>query len=320
MPDWKTVLGEIAVEQTKQTESVFDVVRRKYLKSLNTHTNRNVIAYYSGFLTKPRIEGIEITEDDKNGFMLCIHELDRSKGLDLILHTPGGSVAATESIVTYLRDMFGNDIRAIVPQLAMSAGTMIACSCKSIVMGKHSSLGPVDPHFNGIPAVGVLEEIKRAYTEIAVDQAYIHIWSPILARLTPSFVQQCHWAVERSKAFVEESLSENMFSEYRRARRSTAAARVREQLTDLSANKGHDRHFHLKECRNMGLNVIALEDDSELQDTVLTIHHCYMHTLANTGAFKIIENQEGKAMVRQQQQMMVMQAPGQMSFDPGGPS
>lgn len=73
--------------------------------------------------------------------MTVIHQLDRNKGLDLILHTPGGDTAATESIVDYLHNMFGNNIRAIVPQLAMSAGTMIACSCKEIIMGLQSSLG-----------------------------------------------------------------------------------------------------------------------------------------------------------------------------------
>lgn len=301
MPDWKSVLNEIAVEQAKVPESAFDLVRRRYLKRLLKHTQRNVIAYYSGFLTKPRIEGVEITEDDKNGFMLCIHGLDRSKGVDLLLHTPGGSVAATESIVTYLRDMFGDNIRAIVPQLAMSAGTMIACSCSSIVMGKQSSLGPVDPHLNGIPTVGVLEEIKRAHTEISADPAYIHIWGPVLSRLTPSFVQQCHWAVERSKAFVEEMLKANMFHDLEESQRDVASAKVRDKLTDLGGNKGHDKHFHIKECLDMGLNVVALESDSKLQDLVLTIHHSYMHTLANSGAFKIIENQDGKAMVRVQQ-------------------
>lgn len=307
MPDWKNVLGEIAVEQSKQTESAFDLVRRRYLRQLFEHTGRNVIAYYSGFLTKPRVEGTEITEDDKNGFMLCIHELDRSKGLDLILHTPGGSVAATESIVAYLMEMFGRDVRAIVPQLAMSAGTMIACSCKEILMGKHSSLGPVDPHFNGIPAVGVLEEIKRAHEQIAADPSYIAIWQPILSRLTPSFVQQCHWAVERSQAFVEEALCANMFHGLRKKPRLAAAAGVREKLTNLGENKGHDRHFHINECRKMGLHVAALENDNRLQDLVLTIHHCYMHTLANTQAFKIVENHDGKATVRQQ--LAVMQMP-----------
>jgi ATP-dependent protease ClpP protease subunit len=303
MPDWTSVLREIAIEQVSRTESAFDLVRRNYLKRLYEHTGRNVIAYYSGYLTKPNIQGTEISEDDKNGFMLCIHGLDRSKGLDLILHTPGGNVAATESLVAYLRDMFGNDIRAIVPQIAMSAGTMLACSCREILMGKHSSLGPVDPHLGGIPAVGVLEEIKRAYTEISADPAYGQIWGPILGRMHPSFVQQCHWAVERSKAFVEETLSANMFRSMRKPLRQKAAAKVRDRLTDLGENKGHDRHFHIKECRDMGLTVTALEADAQLQDLVLTIHHCFMHTLANTQAIKIIENQDGKAIVRQQVMM-----------------
>ena len=64
--------------------------------------------------------------------MTVIHELDRSLGLDLLLDTPGGETAATESLVDYLRSMFGSNMRAIVPQLAMSGGTMIACACNEI--------------------------------------------------------------------------------------------------------------------------------------------------------------------------------------------
>jgi ClpP class serine protease len=101
------------------------------MAQLSGLTDRNVIAYYSGWLQKGYLEqqgirGFEVNDDDKNGFMATIHQLDRSKGLDLLLHTPGGDTAATESLVDYLRSMFGTDIRAIVPQLAMSAGTMIA--------------------------------------------------------------------------------------------------------------------------------------------------------------------------------------------------
>jgi ClpP class serine protease len=89
----------------------------------------------------------EVNDADKNGLMTVVHQLDRSKGLDLLLHTPGGETAATESFVDYLRSIFGKDIRAFIPQLALSAGTMIACACKEIYMGKQSSLGPVDPQF-----------------------------------------------------------------------------------------------------------------------------------------------------------------------------
>ena len=35
-----------------------------------------------------------------------------------------------------------------------------------------------------------------------------------------------------------------------------------------------------------------------MQDLVLTVHHCYMNTLMNTTAFKIIENQNGVALVK----------------------
>lgn len=114
---------------------------KNYVKLLHEVTNRNVIVYYSGFLTTPRGLPVEINDMDKNGFMAMCHGLDVNLGLDLILHTPGGDVAATESIIDYLNDIFEGNIRAIIPQLAMSGGTMIACSCKEIIMGKQSSLG-----------------------------------------------------------------------------------------------------------------------------------------------------------------------------------
>lgn len=177
MPNWNSVLKEISKAQKNENGSPFDIVRRKYLDLLHKHTNRNVIAYYSGFMTKPKTEGVEIVDEDKNGFMSCIHKMDKAKGLDLFIHTPGGDIAATESLVHYLREMFGNDIRAVVPQIAMSAGTMIACSCNSILMGKHSSIGPVDPQFNGIPAIGVIEEIQTAFNEIKADNRAALLWN-----------------------------------------------------------------------------------------------------------------------------------------------
>ena len=83
------------------------------------------------------------------GFMTVINKLDRKLGLDLILHTPGGEINATEALVNYLRYAFDGDIRALIPHQAMSAGTMISLACKTIVMGAHSSLGPIDPQVGG---------------------------------------------------------------------------------------------------------------------------------------------------------------------------
>jgi len=155
--------------------------------------------------------------------------------------------------------MFGNNIRAIVPQIAMSAGTVLACACKSIVMGKHSSIGPVDPQINGIPCVGVVEEVKKAYSDIKQDQRAALVWNPILGRLSPSFLQQCEWAIESSKSFLGKALEDGMLSDLPVKERDDAVKRVTERLTDLNHNKSHDRHIHCQECSEIGLNIEMLE-------------------------------------------------------------
>ena len=135
---------------------------KKYVNSLSEYTGRNVIVYSSGWLNVSSEWPVSINDKDMNGFMAMTYGLDFDKGLDLILHTPGGSVAATESIINYLYRMFNGNVRALIPQLAMSGGTMIACSCNEIVMGKQSSLGPIDPQILGVPAQALIDEFLTA--------------------------------------------------------------------------------------------------------------------------------------------------------------
>ena len=143
MPSWNDILIEV-----RAGGSIHDVVRRKYLAELHQLTGRNVIVYYSGWLQKgevprPGFTGFMVNDSDKNGFMAAIYQLDKTMGLDLILHTPGGETAATESIVDYLRSMFGTDIRAVIPQIAMSAGTMIALACREVIMASTPAWAPL---------------------------------------------------------------------------------------------------------------------------------------------------------------------------------
>lgn len=148
MPSWSEIISD--VNKYSNIGAELDRKREEYLNKIHSITGRNVIAYYSGWLIKPDVPHIIIDEQDKNAFMTTVHKLDKSKGLDLILHTPGGDIAATESIVTYLKSIFNGDMRAFIPQISMSAGTMIAMSCKEIIMGEQSSLGPIDPQMGGI--------------------------------------------------------------------------------------------------------------------------------------------------------------------------
>lgn len=304
MPNWNEILNEI-----KEAGSAHDVVRRRYLAALHERTGRNVIIYYSGWLQKHGLPGVELNDADKNGFMSVIHQLDRSSGLDLVLHTPGGDPAATESLVNYLHSMFGSDIRAIVPQLAMSAGTMVACACREIVMGKHSSLGPIDPQFGGIPAHGIVEEFARAREEVQESPSTIPIWQPIIAKYNPTLVGECEKAIAWSNEMTGSWLLKGMLRDTKDPGRR--ADKILRELGDHAITKSHTRHLSLDHCRRVGLKVTALETDDDLQEAVLSLHHSCIHTLGSTGAFKIIENQKGIAFIQAAQHVRVPQVRSQ---------
>lgn len=297
MPNWKGVLDEIvSLTDAPEGQVPVDIVRRRYLSALAQRTGRNVIVYYSGWLSKPPVQGIAICDDDKNGFMNTVHRLDRSRGLDLILHTPGGDIAATESLVHYLREMFGKDIRAIVPQIAMSAGTMIACSCKEIILGKQSNLGPIDPQLNGVAAQAVIDEFEEAVKEVGLNPAAIPIWQAIIGKYHPTFIGECKRAIGWSQDIVGRWLKTGMFDGEDGAEQK--AAQIVAKLSDHEDTKTHSRHIHLSDCVSMGLRVFQLENDPELQDLVLSVHHACMHTFSMTNAYKFVENHEGVAYFR----------------------
>lgn len=292
MPNWNEVLREISELSGQGRRDSLDTVRRKYLNLLYQHTGRNVIAYYSGWLQKPGASEAIINDKDKNAFMTTIHALDRSLGLDLILHTPGGDLAATESIVDYLYSMFGKNVRAIIPQISMSAGTMIALSCKSIMMGKQSNLGPIDPQMGGVPCQGVISEFKKAVNDIKRNPASAPLWQAIIAKYHPTFLGACEQAITWSESLAQEWLERNM------CRGNNAKSKkILRDFSDHKENKSHSRHISKSRCKQIGLKIVEMERDNTLQDLVLTVHHSFMHTFSQSTAVKIVENHRGTAYV-----------------------
>ena len=298
MPSWGDVLDTL-----QRTPNPLDEMRRKYLIAMNKYTGRNVIAYYSAFIQKPRLEGSDIDDNDKNAFMQAVCGLDRSKGLDLILHTPGGQIAAAESLVHYLKSMFGNDIRTFVPQIAMSAGTMIALSTKEIIMGKQSNLGPIDPQFGGMSCAGIIEEFEEASKAVSKNPSLSCVWGPIISKYHPTFLGDCKKAIDWADTIVKKWLKDNMFSNEVDSEKS--AEKVIKTLSSHNATFSHSRHIHIEELRELGVKVTNLEglDNREidgckdLQDCVLTIHHAYMHTFSQSNAIKIVESHSGNTMI-----------------------
>ena len=292
MPNWKEVLDEIQLIASKGNVNPLDEVRRKYLHKIYQKTGRNVIAYYSGWLQKKDISDVAINDKDKNALMVTIHKMDRSKGLDLLLHTPGGEIAATESIVDYIKEMFGNDVRAIIPQISMSAGTMIALSTKEIMMGKQSNLGPIDPQMGGLACQAIIDEFKTAVSDIQTNSNSAPLWQVIISKYHPTLLGECQYAIEWSEKLVGEWLDNNMC-----IGNSQLKDKILKEFSDHESNKSHARHISRQKCKQIGVTVIDMEDDNDLQDLILTTHHAFMHTFNSSMAYKIVENQLGIAYI-----------------------
>ena len=69
------------------------------------------------------------------------------------------------------------------------------------------------------------------------------------------------------------------------------------KLNNNEHTKMHSRHIGIDKAKEIGLKIKALESDDKLQDAILSVHHCYMHTFQNTNAVKILENQKGVSFI-----------------------
>jgi hypothetical protein len=213
-------------------------------------------------------------------------------------------MSATESVIDYLRQVFGTDMRAIVPQIAMSGGSMIACACKEIVMGLHSNLGPFDPQVGNMPAQAIKEEFDRAVSEIQANQAMAFIWQPILQKYPLGFITQVQHAITMAEAVVRQNLTDCMFRGD-----PLAAQKVQAIIDELGSNRAtqtHSRHIHKAKAKAIGLKIVDLEADEKLQDAVLSVHHASMITFDQAGAYKMIENHLGSSYIQTQSALIAL--------------
>jgi Serine dehydrogenase proteinase len=322
-------LGEIRKRSLPEGLSEFDILRRRYLKALADRTGRAVIVYATAYLEpRPTLDSpqaLSVHLGDIQGFMEAVSNV-QEREVDLFLHSPGGSAEAAESIVEYLRTRFDH-IRVIVPVAAMSAATMIALSADEIVMGAHSQLGPIDPQFTistpegprSAPAQTILDQFELAKRECA-DPKNIAGWLPILRSYSPGLIAQCTHQRELGESFVARWLERYMFKDDQDAvgKAKTAAA----WFADFKEFKSHGRRVSREDARRLGLRILDLEADGELQDAMLSVYHAIHHTLTGTGAAKIIENHHGRAAIIMVQQMVLtqQQAPNPGLSRPGQPA
>ena len=317
MTNWNDVARELNETKTPDGKPDLDRVRRSKMRAVSEYTGRPLIVYASDFLGKGReAADLSINFNDKDGFSEVASTLS-SEEVDVLIHSPGGSAEATESIVRLLRSQFKH-VRFIVPQIAKSAATMLVLSGDEILMDTGAELGPIDPQFNlprgdgatiVAPAQAILDQHEEIVKRIKADPRLLPAYIPILQFFAPSLEMQARNAIDLSKSLVREWLKAHMFRERKARDRIRLASGVARYLGSHNKFKSHAKGIYLDDFRKVkqlkAVKVLDLGEEPGLQSLIRGLHHAIGLTFGMSTAIKIFENSEGRAMIRHVRQMQI---------------
>ena len=115
--------------------------RQELIREIDFEEKTSLICYVGG-------DGTEIERDDVLSFADLLHNIGPNEPIDLMLHTSGGQVDACEKLIRLLQANLGEArLRVIVPDMAKSAGTILALAANEILMSSSSELGMIDPQY-----------------------------------------------------------------------------------------------------------------------------------------------------------------------------
>lgn len=298
-----------------------DSIMKRHVDELFQATGRPILFYLVDFFNgaKAATSGNEVAilQSDKDGIVETTRTLPPGP-LDIILHSPGGSLEATESIVDILRQKFTH-IRFFIPNTAKSAATMLALSGDEIYLASSAELGPIDPQMvirrdggtTQSPAQSVIDQFEYAQKELSAHPERLPAWIPILPIYGPSLYNECKLAVKLSKEVVRTWLIKYMFKDLPKKRdRVNRARRVVNYFANTELMKSHGRKICLTDLdENLKdvLNVKRLDDDPVLYDKVMAVYYCFLQLFQRSPAFKVIQNSAGQKYIRQIQMAPQMQ-------------
>ena len=136
-----------------QIQSVVDREISKVVEAApDSVSGYNIIVLY---------DGINIARPDANRIYRSLSKVDRTRPILLVLRSPGGDISAAYFIGKLCREHTTKAFEVAIPREAKSAATLICCGADVIHMGSLSELGPIDPQFDGMPALAVKHSLEH---------------------------------------------------------------------------------------------------------------------------------------------------------------
>jgi hypothetical protein len=229
--------------------------RQELIKQIDSAEGTHLICYVGGPNT-------QIDRDDIIGFVDLLHNVPEGEAVDLFLHTIGGDVDACEKLVRLiLAKVVDSPFRVIVPDVAKSAGTLMALGANQILMSETSELGMIDPQFPMRDSQGnefwhsviAYLEAHAEYATALRDDPKDPVALLSLDNFDAKVVRKFQGIRDRVRTFAEDLLK----------RQGLPASTISGELISSSRWKTHGQPIRHDDAAQLGLPVIHIPSDDE---------------------------------------------------------
>lgn len=259
----------------------------------NELNGRAVVSYFTSF-----VHNASVHDDDCDMLQSVLQEMDTSKGIALIISTPGGDGLAAERIANICRTYSGTgEFWAIVPGKAKSAGTIVTMGASKIIMAGSSELGPVDPQIfrteNGVRKFFSADALVASYDQLMreVSSAKDSPLEPYLLQLQKHDhreITQYRTLIDLAKSISVKLLKSGMMSALTE---QEIEERIGIFLNPKAGTLSHGRAIYAHEAEESGLTIERLDVRSDLW---AKLYELYARTdgFVSMRACKAVESRE----------------------------
>lgn len=251
-------------EVLTETQQTSETRRHLIEDAEKTLGGRTLVAFFTSFVSQE-----SISDQDCDMLQSLLLSTDCSKGIALMISSPGGDGLAAERIVNTLRAHSGTgDYWAIVPGKAKSAGTVVTMGASNILMGPSSELGPVDPQIfkleNGVRKTFSAHNLVTGYDRLIklANETDGHI-EPFLQQLSNYDDREITWfrsLMELSKSIAIKVLRAGMMSDLSEAE---IEKKIQVFLDPEAGTLAHGRPIFAEEAADCGLKVEPIDIKSD---------------------------------------------------------
>jgi ATP-dependent protease ClpP protease subunit len=266
--------------------------RSKIITEIDQILGRPIVVYYTSF-------NYPVSIEDSDADMLegLLQKMDLSKGLALVINSPGGYGTAAERIINVCKSYSGTgEFWAIVTNRAKSAATMICLGASKIFMAPTSELGPIDPIFvctkdDGsrmrVSLYNLVKNYEKIFGEAVKTTGHLEPYLQQLAHYDSREMKEFEHAVALAEDIAINSLQSCMM---KGSQREDIKKRIGIFLTP-ETKLTHERAIYLPEASKCGLKIETLIPKQRLWELLYELH-IRTNNIVNTNVSVIIESSQ----------------------------